>query len=109
MDYNILTSILVERLSKIIDSYVSADQFGFIKGTFMKDNIRRLVSIVGKAPMDKVPTLFLFLDVEKAFDKIEWSYLKTVARRFGLGVFFRKWIGVIYNEQAAVVMIHGHQ
>lgn len=41
-DYKILTMILVERLNKTLDGYIAKDQTGFMKGRFMKDNIRKL-------------------------------------------------------------------
>lgn len=54
------------------------DQTGFIRNRFVKDNVRKLINIVQKTQQDKNPTLLVFLDAEKVFDRIEWAYLQKV-------------------------------
>lgn len=73
-DYKILTSILAGRLNKLLGIYVMEDQTGFIKGRFMRDNVRRLMYIMEKVLTETIPAAFLYLDAEKAFDQIEWTY-----------------------------------
>lgn len=74
-DYKLLTPIMVERLNKVIGCYIKEDQIGFIKGRFMWDNIRKLINVIKKAQEDQNPVLLVFLDIEKAFDRIEWGYI----------------------------------
>lgn len=48
VDYKVLTSILAERLNKILGNYISEDQTGFIRGRYTKDNIKKLMNIIEK-------------------------------------------------------------
>lgn len=72
MDYKILTSILADWLNKVLGKYVVEDQTGFLKHCYLKDNIRKVVNIMGWAQKDLGSTL-MYLDAEKAFDRVEWQ------------------------------------
>lgn len=73
VDYNILTTILAGRLSQLIGGYIGQDQTGFLPGRYLKDDIRKVLNVVNKAQQRTVPTKLLYLDAEKAFDKIQWE------------------------------------
>lgn len=51
----------------------------------------------------------LFLDVEKAFNRIKCPYLKKVIRRFEVGSRFRKWLDILYKDQKAIAVVEGHK
>lgn len=105
-DYKILISILTERLNQIISN--DDDKTGFIRDRYLKDNIRKVINIIDKAQNEVSPLAFLFLDAEKAFNRIEWQYLKYVVNRFGLGPCLGKLIDIIIQqEQIAMVVIEG--
>ena len=48
------------------------DQTGFIKGTFIVQNIRLLNDLMEFTDDQKVPGILLFIGFEKAFDTIEF-------------------------------------
>jgi len=70
----IFSKVLTSRFETIIGKIVSTDQTGFIKGRLVADNIRRLLHILSAT--NKIPPEcgLLFLDAEKAFDRLEWPY-----------------------------------
>jgi len=41
--------------------------------------------MVRKMHKEKMPTLFMKLDIHKAFDTVNWSYLLEVLRALGFG------------------------
>ena len=61
------------------------DQTGFLKGRFIGENIRLIDSVVNYTAAKNIPGLLFFLDFEKAFDTLEWSFIQKALISFGFG------------------------
>lgn len=107
IDYKILTKILAKRLEKVLPNLVHSDQTGFVNGRYIGQNIRLLNDIMEYTDIKKLPGIFLFVDFEKAFDTIEWSFISKTLEVFNFGGTFRKWFYVIYNNVQSSVMNGG--
>ena len=55
----------------------------------------------------KMPGILLFVDFEKAFDTIEWSFISKTLEVFKFGCNFKKMFSVIYNNVQSSVMNGG--
>ena len=75
-DYKIAAKAIAGRLKIFLPNPINSDQTGFIKGRFIGKNIRLLQSIICYAKEKNMPGLPLFLDFQKAFDTIEWPFIK---------------------------------
>ena len=107
-DYKILTKLLANRLQKVIPKIVSEDQSGYIKQRYIGENIRTILDIIEFTNYKENPGLMLFLDFEKAFDTISWSFLMKTLAYFNFGENFIKWISVLYNKPLACVSNNGY-
>ena len=99
-DYKILTKILVERLKSVVTEWVSTSQTGFVPKRQITEN--SLLCKLIQAYLDETDEegLFLFLDIEKAFDSVSHEYLYKAARAAGLGDDMLHWIDILYNPGA---------
>ena len=64
-DYKIAAKAIANRLKKVIPKLVNSDQTGFIKGRFIRENIR-LIDIKINFAVAKFSRTDAFLDFEKA-------------------------------------------
>jgi hypothetical protein len=91
-DYKIIAKLLTKRLNTLLLKIIKADQTGFNRDRYSSDNIRRLFNIIDKVNAQKTPVMLASLDAEKAFDRMEWSFLFSVLEKFNMGPKCIKWI-----------------
>ena len=90
-DYKIATKAITNRLMTQLHKLINNDQTGFLKGRFIGENIRLINSVVNYTATKNIPGLLLFLDFEKAFDTLEWSFIQKALISFGFGPSFVQW------------------
>ncbi|XP_060542068.1 integrin alpha-9 isoform X1 [Pantherophis guttatus] len=75
-DYKIFAKILANRLMTVMQQMIHHDQTGFINGRQMKSNVRQIVNLLEYLGRNnQVPAVLVFLDAEKAFDRLNWYFL----------------------------------
>ncbi|KAL9982000.1 hypothetical protein ACROYT_G010777 [Oculina patagonica] len=84
-DYKLAAKAIANRIKKYLPNVINNDQTGFIKGRFIGENIRLIDSIIRYAKEKNMPGLLLFLDFEKAFDTVEWPFIRKTLEYFGFG------------------------
>ena len=57
----------------------------------------------------KLLTLFLKLDIHKAFDTISWSYLLEVLQALGFGPRWREWVSILFRMMSSRALLNGQQ
>ncbi|EOY25454.1 Uncharacterized protein TCM_026877 [Theobroma cacao] len=89
----IITKLLSNRLAKILPSIITENQSGFVGGRLISDNILLAQELIGKLnTKSRGGNLALKLDMMKAYDRLDWSFLIKVLQHFG---FNDQWIGMI--------------
>lgn len=106
-DYKILAKALALRLESVMPSIISPDQTGFMKNRHSFSNVRRLLDLLYSPAVRETPEVVVSLDAEKAFDRVEWSYLLEVLKRFCIGSRYTSWISLLYSSPKASVSTNG--
>ncbi|XP_057513881.1 uncharacterized protein LOC130795689 [Actinidia eriantha] len=92
----IITKVLTWRLKPLINRLVSPNQVSFIPGRNASDNViiaQEMIHTI-KRLKGKRKGMVIKVDLEKAYDKVNWSFLEHVLKDIG---FSRKWVSLIMS------------
>ena len=92
--YKIFSKVLANRLKSILPTIVTEHQSAFTKDRLISNNI--LVAFetlhgLQKYNSDSLGFMALKLDMSKAYDRVEWIFLKEIVRKM---VFNERWINL---------------
>ena len=106
-DYKIASKSIANRLKKFLPALINNDQTGFQKNRFIGENIRLIDSVINYTREKKIPGLLLFVDFEKAFDSLEWSFCDKSLKYFNFGPSLIAWIKLFYTDITSSVQNNG--
>ncbi|CAM8880259.1 unnamed protein product [Rhodiola kirilowii] len=91
----IITKVLANRLKTILATIISPSQSAFIKGWLITDNIivaHEVAHFIKGRNAQKKGFLSLKLDLSKAYDRVEWHFVKEMMLKMG---FADAWVNKI--------------
>ncbi|XP_074278368.1 uncharacterized protein LOC141601959 [Silene latifolia] len=91
--YKVIYKIVCNRLARVLPSIVRENQSAFIKGRDIMDNIlicQDLVRLYKRKTCS--PRCIMKIDLKKAYDSIEWDYIKQMLKALGFPRRFILWI-----------------
>lgn len=85
VSFKIITKIIVARLRELMPKLISPFQNGFVPGRHIGDNVmlaHELLHTMHKKKSSNHHYLALKLDLEKAYDRLEWPFLKLALTKY---------------------------
>ena len=79
-----------------------------MNGSVQHVNYLYIADLMNFTDVNNIPGILLFIDFEKAFDTLEWSFLHRVLEIFNFGPKIRKWVSILYNDIESGVMNGGY-
>lgn len=92
----------------MISSLVAENQSAFVPGRAISDNVlitHEMLHFLKNSEAKKNCSMVIKTDMTKAYDRLEWTFIRTVLRCLGFG---EKWIGLIL-QCITIVSYFSHQ
>jgi hypothetical protein len=90
--YKIIAKVLANRLKKVLEKVISKSQSAFVKGKQILDLILIASECLDSRLRSGEPSVMCKMDLEKAYDHVNWDFLLSVLSRCGFG---GKWCSCI--------------
>ena len=108
--YKCITKILCERMKCVLPMLIAENQGAFVHGRFIMHNIMMCQEIVRQyGRKNASPGCLIKLDMQKAYDTIEWDFLEEMLLALGFPAQFVNWIMVCVTTPKFSIMLNGDQ
>ena len=107
MDYKILTKLFVLQLRHILPDIIHPDQRGFIHGCRLDHGILDIYALLDLVDHDQMDGLLCTIDIAKAFDSLDWDFVKYALRLYGFPESFIKWFDILCSNKEIRIVNNG--
>jgi hypothetical protein len=103
----LVTKILANRLAPMLKELVATNQSAFVQGRCIDDNYMLVQQTIKLLHKKKVPSIFLKLDISKAFDSVSWSFLLEILQHLGFGTAWCNLVSRLLTTASTRILVNG--
>jgi hypothetical protein len=105
--YKIVAKVLANRLNTVLGHLVASPQNAFVKGRQITDSVLITNEILDSRLKEKLPGVICKLDIEKAYDHVNWHFLLYLLDRCGFPRKWCQWIHYCISTVRFSILING--
>ena len=104
VDMKLISKVLASRLKSVIPSNVNENQVAYVNNRFISESDRLISDVLDITNSLDIEGIIMAVDMEKAFETINRSFLICVLKKIGSDNDFRKWIQILTKNPKSCVI-----
>ncbi|KAG7569023.1 Reverse transcriptase domain [Arabidopsis thaliana x Arabidopsis arenosa] len=110
VSYKVISKILSLRLKRFLPELISETQSAFVAGRLITDNIliaQENFHALRSNPANRKKFMALKTDMSKAYDRVEWGFLRALMEKMGFNLRWIDWIMQCITSVSYRILING--
>ena len=107
--YKVISKILIAKLRPLLDKIISPSQSTFIPDIWIAENQVIVQEMIHgfKTRKPKSGLMSIKLDLQKAYDRVNWEFIRTILLHLGFDEVFTGWIVACISSVSFEVLVNG--
>ena len=106
-DFKLISSVLTNRMKRVIGNLIDEEQTGFIKGRQISENICMIRDIMDYTEREGIEGYLAIADLQKAFDQSSFEYTEAVFKAFNFPPNFCRWMKILRTDTEKQILNNG--
>ena len=108
MLYKVVSKIIANRLKLLLPRMITENQSAFVRGRLLLKNVLFASELVKDYHKKSVsPRCVMKIDISKAFDSVQWSFVLQLLEAVGVPARFIHWIKLCISTPSFSVQVNG--
>ena len=103
MDYKIISKALASRVKKVLPNLISPQQPAYVENRFIGESGRLIADIIEITDVINKEGFLVTMDIEKAFDSLDQTFVISVLKKVGFSNNFVSWIEILISKQESCI------
>jgi hypothetical protein len=105
--YKLISKIIANHLKPILSELILEEQFGFLFNRQIHDAVSLAQESFHTIKTKNIPSFVLKLDLSKAYDKVNWNFMRLVLIQIGMNLHMVNWIMSCVETASFAVLVNG--
>eukprot|EP00253_Pinus_taeda_P012133 PITA_12133 len=105
--YKIISKVVANRLKPLLPTLISGEQIGYVEGRQILDNIIQAHKVIHSLTCNNRVGMIMQLDIAKAYDKVNWMYIKKLLATFGFDHNSVRWVMALVTTSSFSILANG--
>jgi hypothetical protein len=108
--YKIISKVLANRLKPLLSHCISQEQSAFVEQRSIVDNVMIAAEIIHHMKCKtrgKMGEVALKIDISKAYDRVDWNYVKSIMVKMGFHDKWVRWMSMCMESVHYQVLVNG--